>query len=144
MAENFPQSAGRHLLDAMVLADNKRWDNAVYHAGYVPECAFKVLLEEYMDDKAVVKKYGHQLTHMEGIAFDRLRMMFPEVDAKFPKSRLDGTVLAEGHPERRYENSHRWTEEQALAAVERARQIYEEVILERVLDGRIKREEMDV
>jgi len=62
MQESFSQAAGRHLNDAFNLRNAERWENAVYLAGYVVECAFKVLVEIYLDrDRAAVKKYGHDL-----------------------------------------------------------------------------------
>ena len=45
MQESFSQAAGRHLQDAKILCEQERWDNAVYLAGYVVECSFKVLIE---------------------------------------------------------------------------------------------------
>ena len=44
MQESFSSSAGRHLQDAQILLREKRWYNAVYLAGYVVECSFKVLV----------------------------------------------------------------------------------------------------
>ena len=45
------------------MLDKQRWDNAVYLAGYVVECGFKVLVEVYIPEgKTAVKKYGHDLT----------------------------------------------------------------------------------
>lgn len=45
MEESFIQAAGRHLHDAKILLVQNRWDNAVYLAGYVVECTFKVVVE---------------------------------------------------------------------------------------------------
>jgi HEPN domain-containing protein len=65
MQESFSSSAGRHLQDAQILLREKRWDNAVYLAGYVVECSFKVLVEQYFtSDKAAVKKYGQGASHL--------------------------------------------------------------------------------
>jgi HEPN domain-containing protein len=38
MTELFASAAGRHLQDAKILLSKKRWDNAIYLAGYVVEC----------------------------------------------------------------------------------------------------------
>jgi len=54
MQESFSNSAGRHLQDAQLLLAEQRWDNAVYLAGYVVECSFKVL----GSDKYVVIRYS--------------------------------------------------------------------------------------
>ena len=64
MSESFSQAAARHLYDANVLLNGQRWDNAVYLAGYVVECSFKVLVEKYID-QAAVKKYGHDLAALQ-------------------------------------------------------------------------------
>ncbi|KEO84308.1 hypothetical protein [Tumebacillus flagellatus] len=138
---SFAQSAVRHLQDAQTLLDQGRFDNAVYLSGYVPECAFKTLVQLYMDQRAA-REYGHMLSEIQGVAMDRLRILFPEVDIRLPKSRLDGTVLVDGHPERRYARSGIWIEEQAMQAVARAWDLFEETIVELVLDGKLSSEEL--
>jgi HEPN domain-containing protein len=47
MNQSFASAAGRHLQDAKILLSKKRWDNAIYLTGYVVECAFKLLVEQY-------------------------------------------------------------------------------------------------
>jgi HEPN domain-containing protein len=143
MDESYSQSAGRHLMDAKILLDEERWDNALYLAGYVPECSFKAVLELFMDRQAV-RTYGHLLAEMQGVALERLRILYPEVEAWLSRSRLEGTVLDEGHPQRRYAKSGIWTEDQAKEAIKRAREIYEETILELVLDGRLSGKELQI
>lgn len=143
MQESFSASAGRHLQDAQILLKEKRWDNAVYLAGYVVECSFKVLVEQYFtSDKAAVKKYGHDLTKLEGKAMERLRVLYPILDRQLPTSRIDGTVLADKHPARRYCKSGLWTESQAKTSVERAEEIYREIIPELVLNGLISSQDI--
>ncbi len=138
MQESFPQAAGRHLRDALTLLDAQRWDNAVYLAGYVVECAFKLLVEQYFkNDRAAVKKYGHDLTELEGRAMERLRILYPILDRQLPASRTFGTVLPQYHPERRYAKSELWTEAEARQAVQRAEEIYREIIPKLVLNGSI-------
>ncbi len=81
MQESFSNSAGRHLHDAQLLLGKERWDNAVYLAGYVVECSFKVLVEQHFKhDRGAVKKYGHDLTELEGRAMERLRVLYPILD----------------------------------------------------------------
>ena len=78
MPEFFSNSAGRHLQDAQLLLVEQRWDNAVYLAGYVVECSFKVLVEQHFKhDQGAVRKYGHDLTELEGRAMERLRVLYP-------------------------------------------------------------------
>jgi HEPN domain-containing protein len=138
MQESFSNSAGRHLQDAKILLGEQRWDNAVYLAGYVVECSFKVLVEQYFKhNQGAVKKYGHDLTELEGRAMERLRVLYPILDRQLPASRIVGTILAQDHPERRYAKSPLWTETEAQSAVERAEEIYREIISKLVLDGSI-------
>ena len=141
MQESFSLSAGRHLQDAHILLTKYRWDNAVYLSGYVVECSFKVVIEQYFSQPSAItaaaKKFGHDLTKLEGKAMERLRTMYPILDKQLPSSRIDGTVLADFHPERRYAVSNLWTEEEAITSVQRADQIYKAIIPKLVLDGLI-------
>ncbi|NEO52726.1 MAG: HEPN domain-containing protein [Okeania sp. SIO3B5] len=136
MEESFIQAAGRHLHDAEILLSQHRWDNAVYLAAYVVECAFKVIVEQYIKNQAC-SKFGHDLTELQGKAVERLRVMYPILDTQLPISRTNGTVLADDHPERRYAKSDLWCESQAIEAVKRAGKIYNEIIPRLILDGRI-------
>lgn len=143
MQESFSNSAGRHLIDAQILWEARRWDNAVYLAGYVVECSFKLLVEQYFKNgKISTKKYGHELTALEGTAMERLRVLYPFLDRELPASRIVDTVLAQYHPERRYAESGLWTEEQANLAIERAEEIYREIIPKLVLNGSISSKEI--
>jgi HEPN domain-containing protein len=138
MQESFSHSAGRHLIDAKILLESQRGDNAVYLAGYVVECCFKLLVEQYFkSDQSAVKKYGHNLTELEGRAIERLRVVYPILDRQLPASRIVNTVLAHDHPERRYAKSQLWTEEEAKTAVQRAEEIYRQIIPKLVLNGSI-------
>ena len=141
MQESFSMSAGRHLRDAQILLKEHRWDNAVYLSGYVVECSFKVLIEQYFNQlsgaTSAAKNFGHDLTKLDGKAMERLRTIHPILDRQLPSSRIDGTVLANYHPERRYAASNLWTEEQAETSVERASEIYKSIIPKLVLDGLI-------
>ncbi len=143
MQESYSQSASRHLMDAQILWEAQRWDNAVYLASYVVECSFKLLVEQYFKNgKTATKKYGHELTELQGTAMERLRVLYPFLDRELPASRIDGTVLAQHHPERRYAESELWTEEEANLAIERAEEVYREIIPKLVLNGSISSKEM--
>lgn len=136
MPENFQQAAARHLYDAKCLLNQQRWDNAVYLAGYVVECSFKVLVEVYINS-LTAKKYGHDLAELQGKAMERLRLIYPALDIQFPASRTMGTVLEQNHPERRYAQSGLWSEIESKEAVQRAEEIYLDIIPKLILDGRI-------
>lgn len=138
MQESFSQAAGRHLQDAKILCEQERWDNAVYLAGYVVECSFKVLIEIYFsNDQKAVKKYGHDLNELEGKAMERLRVLYPRLDSQLPNARITGTILAKDHPERRYAKSELWTKEEAQLAMQTAAEIYSKIVPNLVLNGLI-------
>lgn len=136
MSEYFLQAAARHLHDAQCLLSKQGWDNAVYLAGYVVECSFKVLVEVYVDSSSA-KKYGHDLAELQGKAMERLRLIYPALDMELLANRTMGTVLEQDHPARRYGKSGLWSEVQAKQAVLRAEEIYLEIIPKLILDGRI-------
>jgi HEPN domain-containing protein len=143
MQESFSNSAGRHLQDAKTLLAKQRWDNAVYLAGYVVECSFKVLVEQHFKhDLGAVKKYGHDLTELDGRAMERLRVLYPILDRQLPAARIIGTVLAQSHPERRYAKSGLWTESEATLAVQRAAEIYREIIPMLLLNSSISSQDI--
>ncbi len=54
--------------------------------------------------------------------------MYPELDMQLPASRTIGTVLDENHPQRRYYKSGHWRDEDARSAIQRADEIYMEII----------------
>ncbi|MDD1428665.1 hypothetical protein MEO94_30335 [Dolichospermum sp. ST_sed9] len=136
---SFSQAAARHLHDAKILLNvlnEERLDNAVYLAGYVVECSFKVLVTVYLsEDIEEIKTYGHDLKKLQGKAMNRLRLMYPVLDMQLPTSRIQGTILSRNHPERRYAKSGLWNKTEAKDAVERAEQIYQEIIPKLILDG---------
>ena len=134
MDEFYAQSASRHLHDAGLLLGQRRWDNAVYLAGYVVECAFKQLVQAYLGSPAA-KAYCHDLGALQCDAMNLLRTLFPQLERSLPASRTTGTVLDTDHPARRYARSDRWTETEANDAVQRAGEILAEVIPPLVLDG---------
>ncbi|GAX36596.1 HEPN domain-containing protein [Nodularia sp. NIES-3585] len=143
MQESFSNSAGRHLQDAQILLNAQRWDNAVYLAGYVVECSFKVLVEQYFKhDQGAVKKYGHDLTELEGRAMERLRVLYPILDNQLPALRIVGTVLGQYHPDRRYSKTGLWAEAEARNAVQRAEEIYREILPKLVLNGSISSQDI--
>ena len=135
MSENFQQAAARHLQDAKYLLSQQRWDNAVYLAGYVVECSFKVLVQVYISNSSA-RNYGHDLAELQGQAMERLRLIYPAVDMQLPASRTMGTVLDKDHPARRYYKSGLWSEQEATDATQRAEEIYLEIIPKLILDGR--------
>ena len=130
------EAAARHLADAQLLLEEGRWDNAVYHAGYVVECAFKTLVAVYVGG-ADARKFNHDLQQLQGPALDRLRVLYPALALRLPAGSTAGTVLADHHPERRYATSSLWSESDAHTAIQRAADIYAEIVPPLLLDGRL-------
>ncbi|MFY7886296.1 MAG: hypothetical protein ACOVOV_15775 [Dolichospermum sp.] len=86
MTELFASAAGRHLQDAKILLSKNRWDNAIYLAGYVVECAFKLLVEQYFANNDAARKFGHNLQELEGKARERLGIIYPRLEQHLPVS----------------------------------------------------------
>jgi HEPN domain-containing protein len=142
MQESFANSASRHLHDSQVLLKEERLDNAVYLAGYVVECAFKTLVEQYFKNNQAAYHFNHDIIKLEDEMMDRLRVMYPILDQQLPTSQTSITVLAKDHPNRRYAKSQLWSEDEAELAVKQAKKIYQDTILKLVLDGLISSQEI--
>lgn len=61
---------------------------------------------------------------------------------QLPTSCTMGTVLDQNHPERRYYKSGIWNQTQAEEAVNRAEEIYKQIIPKLVLDGKLSSKEI--
>ena len=70
MPDLFGQAAARHLHDSSILLGAGRWDNAVYLAGYVVECSFKLLIQAHLG-AAAARAYAHDLGAMQGDVITR-------------------------------------------------------------------------
>ncbi len=64
-------------------------------AGYVVECAFKLLVEQYFANNDAARKFGHNLQELEGKARERLGILYPRLEQQLPVSRIRGTVLGQ-------------------------------------------------
>jgi HEPN domain-containing protein len=132
--DRFAQAAGRHLVDAKVLAAENRFDNAVYLAGYVVECSLKTVISYHLGE-AEARRWRHDLTGLQGPALQQLTVLVPHAQVRMPSSGTQGTVLESGHPERRYWASCQWTQEETTVALGRAFEIYRDTVVAMVLDG---------
>jgi len=141
--DRFAQAASRPLVDARVLAGQRRLDNAVYLAGYVVECSLKTVMEFHLgQDQA--RRWGHDLVGLQGQALQQLCVLVPHAQVRMPASRTDGTVLDQGHPQRRYWASGHWGEQETGLALERASEIYRDTVVSMVLDGSLPFSELNV
>ncbi|MCY2966357.1 MAG: hypothetical protein NT069_22455 [Planctomycetota bacterium] len=68
--ERFESAAARHFDDAVFLLHRGRHDNAAYLAGYVAECALKLLVSH---ESLSVKKLGHDV---EALSVDAIKLLW--------------------------------------------------------------------
>ena len=117
-------------------SNNKEWIDIL---SKFPEELQREIIDERREgskeDIEEIKTYGHDLKKLQGKAMNRLRLMYPVLDMQLPTSRIQGTILSRNHPERRYAKSGLWNKTEAKDAVERAEQIYQEIIPKLILDG---------
>jgi len=141
--ESFVQSAARHLKASEVLIGVEGLgDEAVYLAGYVAECSYKAVMELY-SNKTTARNYGHNIVSLEDEGMNQLRILYPEVDKRLAFNSTENTVLNHNHPQRRYFKSKLWTDEECNLAYEKALQIFEDTVVEMILDGSLNREELE-
>lgn len=141
--DRFAQAAGRHLIDARILAAQKRLDNAVYLAGYVVECGLKTVIGHHLG-QTEARRWRHDLSGLQGQALQQLCIMVPHAQVRMPTSRTQGTVLDRGHPERRYWASGQWSEQETTLALLRASEIYRDTVVSMVADGVLPSAELNV
>ncbi|SFU84921.1 HEPN domain-containing protein [Alicyclobacillus macrosporangiidus] len=142
MQDRYGQAASRHLRDAGLLLQNGRFDNAVYLAGYVAECCLKSVIEVFTT-YLHARSYGHNLSKLEGVGLQRAIRVCPQAQSYVPSVALTHTPLAHAHPVRRYWKNGVWTQQCADAVVKLAKEIYRETIIRLVLDGKLRREELE-
>lgn len=65
--ENFSDAMHRHYNDAILLKQNSRFDNAVYHAGFAVECGLKKFLQasNYTDPRRFRHKINEALVELQ-------------------------------------------------------------------------------
>lgn len=142
MEDCYGQAASRHLRDARLLLQNERFDNAVYLAGYVAECSLKCVVEVFTD-RRYARCFRHNLSALEGEGLRRALRLCPAAQSYVPSQALAHTPLAHGHPDRRYWKSGVWTQQCADEIVKLVEGIYQRTVVQLVLDGRLRREELD-
>lgn len=75
MSENYTSAAARHYMDAVLLLDNNRYENAGYLAGYVVECSLKAIIVSGEGPHPSV--YGHDIKILGGAALDLALLLSP-------------------------------------------------------------------
>src|SRR6266511_2976341 len=100
MPENYVSAAARHLDDAQVLLNSQRYDNAAYLAGYVAECALKVLL---ISPAPSPKAIGHDLPLLTTDVLNMLWVFAPALKRYALPSQPEVLELINNwNPEQRY------------------------------------------
>lgn len=137
----YSQAAGRHLHSSEVLLAASDWDNALYLAGYAVECTLKTLMQIHLG-YVEARSFEHRIRDLEGAGLQRVRDLHPRIGLRLPTSSTVGTIVSDQHPWRRYLRNGVWSSEDVRQAVQRARDIYSEVVLKLVLDGVIDRRDV--
>lgn len=133
--DKYPVAAVRHLIDARILKDKDRRDNAMCHYAFAAECALKVMYAN------AFPKSGQGFGHKVGEQWDDIAQYyaaFQTFDVKLEA--LLGKIavpdkLFDRHPTRRYENDGTYSKEDLQDADSFAGIVVAEII-EEFIDGR--------
>lgn len=107
------------------------------------ECSLKAVIAHHLS-VSTAKTYRHNLTALQGQALAQLRVLVPQAHLRLPASHTHGTVLENGHPERRYWSSGQWSDNEVRTAITRASEIYRDTVVAMVLDGALGWQELVV
>jgi HEPN domain-containing protein len=137
--DDFAAAARRHLADAAVLFEQQRWDGTVYLSGYVVECALKTQVERWPG--MVGPEFSHRLGDLEDAVlgdreFGPLMALSPATRPLRIWRQIAGTILEQGHPNRRY-FADGWSAQEAEEALTRASEVYTRTLAEDALDGKL-------
>jgi hypothetical protein len=133
-ATTFISAARKHLTDASLLVEEKRFDNAAYLCGYVAECCLKALLE--IDGMPSVKELGHDLPLMAGNALMLGYALAPSRRRYALAATGDlGDLISQWRPDSRYEMEGTTVPALAASRLKGAQAAYEQIAVAMVLDG---------
>lgn len=135
--DDYPDAAGKHLDDAIKLADAGRFDGAAYLAGYVVECALKSLIVL----ASGAQQWGKKRHDLNALSAKALRL------AALPHSRTAKYDPALNRAHSLYHSSSGWSpsiryrppgvvaEHTAWEWLDEARDVYQRTIAQMRLDG---------
>jgi len=132
--DDHPDAAGKHLLDALTLRKNGRFDGAAYLSGYVVECSLKTLII-FQTRKAI---RGHKLNDLSKRALELAKLPTSKT-ARFNK--VISGKLSIGDPVTgwketlRYHASGSISSVEANAWVDEAVAVYQSTVAQMKLDG---------
>ena len=132
--DDHPDAAGKHLLDALTLKKNGRFDGAAYLSGYVVECSLKTLI--ILQTKKAIR--GHNLNDLSKRVLDLAKLPTSKT-ARY--NRIIGAKLAICHPVNgwkvalRYRASGSLSPAEVGAWVDEAIAVYQSTVVQMKLDG---------
>ena len=133
-SDNFAASTFRFYNDASALNMAGRWDGAVYLSGYVQECALKHLLLAHAGlPELQPKDFRHSAERIHHPLLNLAAGLFVRSPQVLALALRQGDVLDYQHPERRYWPDL-WTQLDAEMAVNAARVLVEELVVQDLLD----------
>ena len=132
--DDHPDAAGKHLLDALTLRKNGRFDGAAYLSGYVVECSLKTLI--ILQTKKSIK--SHKLNDLSKKALDLAKLPTSKT-ARYNKTisgKLSIRDPVNGWKETmRYCASGSLSPAEANAWVDEAVAVYQSTVAQMKLDG---------
>jgi len=127
--DDYPEAAGKHLVDGTVLARAERHDGAGYLAGYAVECTIKTLIQL---ERGKPRKYKHRLTRLGQNAM-RFAALPGARSARYAPQAIAGA--AGWGEELRYRAPGAISGATAQEWLQEARMLYEATIVPMRLDG---------
>jgi HEPN domain-containing protein len=132
--DDHPDAAGKHLLDAMTLEKNGRFDGAAYLSGYVVECSLKTLI--ILQTKKPIR--GHKLNELSNRVLELAKLPTSKT-ARYNKvisSKLSISDPVNGWKETmRYRASGSLSPADAEVWVNEAVTVYQSTVAQMKLDG---------
>ena len=132
--DDHPDAAGKHLLDALTLKENGRFDGAAYLSGYVVECSLKTLI--ILQTRKAIK--GHKLNELSNRVLELAKLPTSKT-ARYNKvisSNLSISDPVKGWKETlRYQASGSISPAEAEVWVNEAMAIYQSTVAQMKLDG---------
>lgn len=132
--EDYVSAAARHWDNVQFLADDNRWQEAAYLAGYIAECSAKALLERTAPD-ILFRQLKHNLVALTGEALEMAVLLNPAL-RRYPVA--GGPGVSRWMPEHRYERTGFLAEADFQQIVAEAQEIGRAILLELVLDGLVE------
>jgi len=131
--DDFPSAAVRHWDNSAFLAQQARWQEAAYLAGYAAECALKKLAEV---GGLPARPFGHELSRLIDDGLVLALLLSPRLK-RYPQALPSGALpgLRRWSESHRYETTGFMAEAEFRQIVQEAHQAAESILIGLVLDG---------